>query len=120
MLPNRQALFNELLRSETLKKAIKEEAAAKKIPEARAREMAEEYLDEIAAHYSDSLVRIAERILTWLWNKLYKGINIKGAEQIRQLHHDGHEIVYVLATAVIWITCCSPIFSIFRVWFRPT
>ncbi|MBO2660536.1 glycerol-3-phosphate 1-O-acyltransferase PlsB [Shewanella algae] len=95
VLPNRQALFNELLRSETLKKAIKEEAAAKKIPEARAREMAEEYLDEIAAHYSDSLVRIAERILTWLWNKLYKGINIKGAEQIRQLHHDGHEIVYV-------------------------
>lgn len=54
-----------------------------------------EYLDEIAADYSDSLVRIAERFLTWLWNKLYKGINIKGAEQIRQLHHDGHEIIYV-------------------------
>ncbi|NMH65041.1 glycerol-3-phosphate 1-O-acyltransferase PlsB [Shewanella salipaludis] len=94
-LPNRQALFHALLKSESLKKAIQEEAANKKISETKARETAIAYLDEIAANYSDSLVRIAERFLTWLWNKLYSGINIKGAEQVRQLHHDGHEIVYV-------------------------
>ncbi len=95
VLPNRQALFHALLKSESLKKAIIEEANSKKISETEARAKAMEYLDEIAADYSDSLVRIAERFLTWLWNKLYKGINIKGAEQIRQLHHDGHEIIYV-------------------------
>ena len=95
VLPNRQAMFHALLKSDNLKKAIAEEAASKKISEEKARETAIEYLDEIAADYSDSLVRIAERFLTWLWNKLYKGISIKGAEQIRQLHHDGHEIVYV-------------------------
>ena len=95
VLPNRQALFDSLLKSESLKKAIQEEASSKKVTEQQARETAIEYLDEIAADYSDSLVRIAERFLTWLWNKLYKGINIKGAEQVRQLHHDGHEIVYV-------------------------
>ncbi|WP_061782932.1 glycerol-3-phosphate 1-O-acyltransferase PlsB [Shewanella putrefaciens] len=95
LLPNRQALFDSLLKSESLRKAIQEEAVSKKISETQARETAIEYLDEIAANYSDSLVRIAERFLTWLWNKLYSGINIKGAEHIRQLHHDGHEIVYV-------------------------
>ena len=95
VLPKRQALFHALINSETLKKAIQEEAASKKISEVEARARAMEYLDEIAADYSDSLVRIAERFLTWLWNKLYKGINIKGAEQVRQLHHDGHEIIYV-------------------------
>ncbi|UJF22059.1 glycerol-3-phosphate 1-O-acyltransferase PlsB [Shewanella sp. OMA3-2] len=94
-LPNRQALFASLLKSESINKAIEEEAANKKISKQKARETAIEYLDEIAADYSDSLVRIAERFLTWLWNKLYSGINIKGAEQVRQLHHDGHEIVYV-------------------------
>ena len=94
-LPNRQAMFRELLNSENLQKAIIEEAASKKVSKEEARATAENYLDEIAAHYSDSLVRIAERLLTWLWNKLYKGINIRGAELIRQLHHDGHEIVYV-------------------------
>ncbi|BAJ00165.1 glycerol-3-phosphate 1-O-acyltransferase PlsB [Shewanella violacea] len=95
VLPKRQVLFQDLLNSESLKKAIKEEAASKKISEAEAKAKAMEYLDEVAADYSESLVRIAERFLTWLWNKLYKGINIKGAEQIRQLHHDGHEIIYV-------------------------
>ncbi|GAA0786266.1 glycerol-3-phosphate acyltransferase [Shewanella aestuarii] len=94
-LPNRQAMFASLLSSESIIKAIEEEGANKKISKEKARETAIEYLDEIAADYSDSLVRIAERFLTWLWNKLYSGINIKGAEQVRQLHHDGHEIVYV-------------------------
>ncbi|QSX33740.1 glycerol-3-phosphate 1-O-acyltransferase PlsB [Shewanella avicenniae] len=95
VLPNRQALFAELLRSDNIQEAINEEAASKKISQSEARHVAEKYLDEIAADYSDSLIRISERLLTWLWNKLYSGINIKGAEQIRQLHHDGHEIVYV-------------------------
>ncbi|QDE29703.1 MULTISPECIES: glycerol-3-phosphate 1-O-acyltransferase PlsB [Shewanella] len=94
-LPNRNVLFASLLKSESIKKAIEEESTSKKVSVEKARETAIEYLDEIAAHYSDSLVRIAERFLTWLWNKLYSGINIKGAEQVRQLHHDGHEIVYV-------------------------
>lgn len=94
-LPNRQMLFASLLKSDSIKKAIEEEAVNKKVSPEKARETAIEYLDEIAADYSDSLVRIAERFLTWLWNKLYSGINIKGAEQVRQLHHDGHEIVYV-------------------------
>lgn len=94
-LPNRQMFFASLLKSDAIKKAIEEEAINKKVSPEKARETAIEYLDEIAADYSDSLVRIAERFLTWLWNKLYSGINIKGAEQIRQLHHDGHEIVYV-------------------------
>ncbi|MCL2915192.1 glycerol-3-phosphate 1-O-acyltransferase PlsB [Shewanella corallii] len=94
-LPNRQNLFHSLLNSENVQRAIAEEASSKQISESEAKARAIEYMDEIAADYSDSLVRIAERTLTWLWNKLYKGINIRGAEQIRQLHHDGHEIVYV-------------------------
>ncbi|MBB1268509.1 glycerol-3-phosphate 1-O-acyltransferase PlsB [Shewanella sp. SR44-3] len=95
LLPNRQALFTALLKSESVKKAIEEEAASKKVSVDKARETAIVYLDEIAANYSDSLVRITERFLTWLWNKLYSGINIERAEQVRQLHHDGHEIIYV-------------------------
>lgn len=94
-LPNRQALFTALLKSESITKAIEEEAASKKVSVEKARETAIVYLDEIAADYSDSLVRITERFLTWLWNKLYSGINIERAEQVRQLHHDGHEIIYV-------------------------
>lgn len=94
-LPNRQHLFYSLIRSENIQRAIAEEAVSKKISESAAKAKAMEYMEEIAANYSDNLIRISERLLTWLWNKLYSGINIKGAEQIRKLHHDGHEIVYV-------------------------
>ncbi|VEB51425.1 glycerol-3-phosphate acyltransferase [Salmonella enterica subsp. enterica] len=27
------------------------------------------------------------------WNRLYQGINVHNAERVRQLAHDGHEIV---------------------------
>ncbi|GGZ03376.1 glycerol-3-phosphate 1-O-acyltransferase PlsB [Shewanella fodinae] len=95
VLPNRQALFADLLQSANLTEAIQEEASSKKIPEVEARAQAEAYLEEIAADYSDGLIRISKRLLTLLWHKLYRGISIRGAEHVRQLHHDGHEIVYV-------------------------
>ena len=119
-LPNRQALFASLLKSESIKKAIEEESANKKVTVEKARETAIEYLDEIAADYSDSLVRIAERFLTWLWNKLYSGINIKGAEQVRQLHHDGHEIVYVPCHRSHMDYLLLSYICIIRAWFRRT
>ncbi|GAA5192909.1 glycerol-3-phosphate 1-O-acyltransferase PlsB [Ferrimonas gelatinilytica] len=94
-LPDRQALFHSLLADEAIKEAIAEEARSKNISEEKARQRAHEYLDEIAADYSEGLVRIGDRFLGWLWNKLYKGINVRGAEQVRQLSQDGHEIVFV-------------------------
>ncbi|WP_298440674.1 glycerol-3-phosphate 1-O-acyltransferase PlsB [uncultured Ferrimonas sp.] len=94
-LPDRNALFRSLLNSEVIKEAIAEEARSKEISEQEARKNAHKILDEIAADYSDKLFRIGDRLLTWLWNKLYNGINVRGAEQVRQLAQDGHEIVYV-------------------------
>ncbi|MBY5994045.1 glycerol-3-phosphate 1-O-acyltransferase PlsB [Ferrimonas balearica] len=94
-LPDRQALFHSLLASPAIKEAIADEAKSKKISEQKARARAREYLEEIAADYSDSLTRIGDRILSWLWNKLYSGLNVRGAEQVRQLSQDGHEIVFV-------------------------
>ncbi|WP_163936489.1 glycerol-3-phosphate 1-O-acyltransferase PlsB [Paraferrimonas sp. SM1919] len=94
-LPKREVLCAELMKSDAIKKAILDEAKSKKISQEKATERAKQYLDEIAANYSDSLVRTADHILTWLWNKLYRGIEITGVERIRQLSHDGHEIVYL-------------------------
>ncbi|USD39634.1 MULTISPECIES: glycerol-3-phosphate 1-O-acyltransferase PlsB [Ferrimonas] len=94
-LPDRDALFRSLLASKGLDEAIREEAKSKNISEEKARERALEYLEEIAADYSSNLIRIGERLLSWIWNKIYNGINVRGAEQVRQLSQDGHEIVFV-------------------------
>ncbi|MDQ6367527.1 glycerol-3-phosphate 1-O-acyltransferase PlsB, partial [Klebsiella pneumoniae] len=50
---------------------------------------------EIAANFSYEMIRLTDRILGFTWNRLYQGINVHNAERVRQLAHDGHEIVYV-------------------------
>ncbi|MFY8274446.1 glycerol-3-phosphate 1-O-acyltransferase PlsB [Pseudoalteromonas sp. SSDWG2] len=94
-LPSREALFNSLLASPTIKKAIADEAKSKGLSHEEARQNALRLLDEIAANYSDAMIRVADRILTWLWNKLYNGIDVRYAEQVRELTDKGHEVIYV-------------------------
>ncbi|MGO2074137.1 MAG: glycerol-3-phosphate 1-O-acyltransferase PlsB [Pseudoalteromonas sp.] len=94
-MPSREQLFNSLLASPTIKKAINDEAKSKKISQQQARQNALKLLDEIAANYSDATIRVAERVLTWLWNKLYNGIDIKHTEQLHDLTNKGHEIIYM-------------------------
>ncbi len=94
-LPQRQALLQRLLESPIIQNAIEDEAKAKKISYAKARNNALAILDEIAADFNYSLVKKGEKVLGWLWNRIYQGLNIHNAKTIRQLAQAGHEIVYV-------------------------
>ncbi|HGO5815637.1 TPA: glycerol-3-phosphate 1-O-acyltransferase PlsB [Mannheimia haemolytica] len=92
-LPNREAMFNKILNSEVIQAAIAEEA--KKSSLEKARKEAEKIINEIAADVKHDSLRVADRVLSWLWNKLYQGINVQNAERVRKLALEGHEIVYV-------------------------
>lgn len=94
-LPNRQVLFNRLLKSQVIEQAIEDHATANSVPLEKAHKEALQIMDEIAADFSYKLVKNGDRILTWLWNKLYQGINVNNASTVRKLAQDGHEIVYV-------------------------
>ena len=94
-LPNRQALFQRLLDSKAIEKAIEEEAKSKNIPIEKVRKEAHAMMEEIAANFSYTLIKIGQRTLGWLWNRIYQGLNISNASTIRRLAQDGHEIVYV-------------------------
>lgn len=94
-LPNREAMFNKLLTSPTILDAIQDEAKAKNISEEKATQEAKKILDEIAANVNYEGLRVADRFLRWLWNKLYQGIDVQNADRVRKLALDGHEIVYV-------------------------
>ncbi|MGL4060678.1 glycerol-3-phosphate 1-O-acyltransferase PlsB, partial [Pasteurella multocida] len=94
-LPNREAMFNKLLASPTILEAIQDEAKAKNISEEKATQEAKKILDEIAANVNYEGLRVADRFLRWLWNKLYQGIDVQNADRVRKLALDGHEIVYV-------------------------
>ncbi|WP_173636303.1 glycerol-3-phosphate 1-O-acyltransferase PlsB [Paramixta manurensis] len=94
-LPARQDLFNRLLQSKAIAKAVEDEARSKKISHEKAQQNAIELMEEIAADFSYEAIRLTDRVMGWTWSKLYQGINVSGGERVRQLAQDGHEIVYV-------------------------
>jgi len=94
-LPSRDQLFQGLLASSNIKKAINDEAKSKNISHDKAQENALKQLNEVAANYNDAVIRVFARVLTWLWNKLYNGIDVKNIEQVNELTQKGHEVIYV-------------------------
>ncbi len=94
-LVNRSQLFNSLLASPALKRAIEDEAKSKNITLNAARLEARKILQEVAADYRESTLRVGDRVLSWLWKKLYSGIKVNNTDMLRDLAQKGHEIVYV-------------------------
>ncbi|MGL9769502.1 MAG: glycerol-3-phosphate 1-O-acyltransferase PlsB [Sodalis sp. (in: enterobacteria)] len=94
-LPVRQDLFNKLLASKAIEKAVEDEAHSKKISVEKAQQNAIKLMEEIAADFSYEAIRLSDRILGWTWNRLYQGLHVRNAERVRQLAEEGHEIVYV-------------------------
>lgn len=94
-LPARQDLFNKLLQSKAIEKAVEDEARSKKISHEKAQQNAIEMMEEVAANFSYEAIKVTDRVMGWLWSRLYQGINVHGGERVRQLAQDGHEIVYV-------------------------
>lgn len=92
---SRDEMIRSLLRTPVLRQAIADEAKSKNITEQQAEQRARDYLQEIAADYREGLVRIGDRVMTWLWNRLYNGIDVRHGNVVRKLAQDGHEIIYV-------------------------
>lgn len=94
-LLDRQQTYNALFASPAIKSLIKEEAQSKNIDEAKVKKQAQAMMKEITSDYRDSYIRLGERVLSWLWNRLYSGINVRNPQVLRDLAQKGHEIIYV-------------------------
>lgn len=94
-LMHRQQMFTALFANPSVKRMIADEVKNKGISEQQAKKQALAMMNEIAGDYRDSMVRLGERVLHWLWNRLYKGIEVNNAHILRELAQDGQEIIYV-------------------------
>ncbi|CUX96286.1 Glycerol-3-phosphate acyltransferase [Candidatus Gullanella endobia] len=94
-LPVRQNLFNKLLTSKSIIKAIKDEARNKNISLEKAKKNTIKLMEEISANFSYETIRLFDRVLSWTWNRLYQRFYIFNIERVRQLAEMGHNIVYV-------------------------
>jgi glycerol-3-phosphate O-acyltransferase len=72
-LPARQDLFNKLLASKAIARAVEDEARSKKISHEKAQQNAIALMEEIAANFSYEMIRLSDRILSFTWNRLYQG-----------------------------------------------
>ena len=94
-LMDRQQMFDTLFANPIIKNLIEEEAKSKQFSPAHIEKQARAMMYEIAGNYSDKMIRFGERILHWLWNKLYSGIEVRNAKVLRELAQNGQEIIYL-------------------------
>jgi glycerol-3-phosphate O-acyltransferase len=94
-LIHRQQMFTALFANPSVIRIIEDEAKSKNLSTEQVKKQAQSMMEEIAGDYSVSLVRLGERILRWLWARLYSDIKVNNSQVLRELAQDGHEIIYV-------------------------
>ena len=93
-LSHRRTLVNQVLMSPAVRRAILAEAGSDQKKREKARRKARDYALEIAADISYPTIRLAERVLKWLWHRIYDGIELQHVERVHEIAND-KEIVYV-------------------------
>ena len=93
-ISHRGELVTNLLATPSVRQAIQKEAEKQRGSQEKAEAIARRYANEIAADYSHWAINFLDRTLTWLWNKIYDGIDVHHVERLRQVA-EGKEVVYV-------------------------
>ncbi len=94
-LPNRKEMINAVLQQPSLQQVIKERAEIEQLSEAEIESQCRAYLQEISANFSYSFLRLFRKILSWVWNHIYQGIEVHHAQAVRQACQSGAEIIYM-------------------------
>ncbi len=94
-LPNRQMVIDELVTRPAVLKAISEEQhkTGKSFEELQTQARA--IYNVMVADTRYSLLKFLNTIITLIWNRIYHGQTIIGADRVRALVQTGHEIIYI-------------------------
>jgi len=93
-LSHRRTQLRSLLNMPAVRAAIAGEAQTKSTSLSAAQKSAREFALEIASDYTYAVVQAFSLFLTWVWNKVYNGIEVHNFERVTAVA-PGHGIVYV-------------------------
>ncbi|MBT8040144.1 MAG: glycerol-3-phosphate 1-O-acyltransferase PlsB [Xanthomonadales bacterium] len=93
-LSHRRTVVEQVLRSPSVSTAIEDHARKEKVSRDKAAEAARAHAYEIAANYSYGLVRIVSFLLTWFWNRIYDGVEVRHFRSFKKQAPD-YELIYV-------------------------
>ena len=93
-LSHRRTLVDDILRSPEVREAIRQSARRNNQSIVKVRRRARKYAEEIAADYSYPVVRVVARSLTWVWNRIFDGVQTHHFDQLAAVA-EGSELIYV-------------------------
>jgi glycerol-3-phosphate O-acyltransferase len=93
-LSSKRTIVNQVLIAPNVMRIIDAEAADDRERRAELTADARKYALEIAADISHPTIRLIERVLRWLWHRIYDGIELNHIDRLRQVAKS-HEVVYV-------------------------
>jgi glycerol-3-phosphate O-acyltransferase len=93
-LSHRRTIVAQLLNTQLVRDAVREEMKSKALGRRDALKVARGYAKEIAANYSHSFVVFMSGLLGRLWNRLYDGVELANFSSLGTIEDDA-EIVYV-------------------------
>jgi len=93
-LSHRRTMVNKLLKSHKVRRAIDREMQSARLDRQKATARARRYANEVAANFNTAVVDVGARMLAWLWQRLYDGIQINHFDKVREAAK-GKEIIYV-------------------------
>jgi len=96
VMKNRQQLKEKVLRDSQVIQAIEKTATRNKRPLKDIRKMADKTFDEIAADYNSTYIQFFQIALSWLWQKIYQGIDVdtEGLAIVRKYARNG-SLIYI-------------------------
>ena len=96
IMRSRQLIKERVLKDDKVRASIERSAGGGKRRLRQLRKKAAGYFDEIAADYSQAYVEFFNVALTWLWNRIYQGIEVdnQGIAVVRQLAGRG-PVIYI-------------------------
>jgi glycerol-3-phosphate O-acyltransferase len=93
-LLRRTVMIQSVLNSPEVRRAVEREAKGKQLTLSQAEARARRCAEEIAANYSSITIRVLERLLHYVWNRIYKGLEVNGIERLRDVAQQ-HEVIYL-------------------------
>jgi len=93
-LSHRRTLLSAVVNDPSVRAVIDAEANGDRVKLERTAQKARSQAQEIAAHISYPTVRVVERFLGWVWNRIYDGLEVQHIETLHNVARD-NEIVYV-------------------------
>ena len=95
-LVRRGVVVQGLLNSKVVRLALEREAKQKNQTLEQVEKRARRIGEEIAADYSNASINFLARVLGYVWNRVFKGIDTRGLERVRELAQS-HVLIYLPA-----------------------